>query len=93
MSAPLGGPPDREPSTAGPAARRGAPWTFRNESLLGRGAVLLVASFILAVLLAGMDGGDRSRTVVGWLEQAAFWLGMICIAGEVLREVLGKRRP
>jgi hypothetical protein len=63
-----------------------------STSLLARGVGLLLISLILVVLIAGLhDGGTRIRIVLTWSEQAAFWLGIVCIAGDVLAEVLGRR--
>jgi len=62
------------------------------DVLLARGVGLLLVSLILVVLIAGLhDGATRSRVVLSWCEQAAFWLGIVCVAGDVLAEVLGTR--
>jgi hypothetical protein len=63
-----------------------------STSLLARGVGLLLVSLILVVVIAGLQaGGTRTRVVLSWCEQAAFWLGIVCIAGDVLAEVLGRR--
>lgn len=61
-------------------------------NLLVYGGALLVLSFFAQMALASMsnDGSDgtRARLAVEWGEQVTFWLGIICIGGFVLAEVL-----
>jgi len=95
VSTPSDRPSDREPSSSVPGRAPHPAWLiFSSSTLLARGVVLLFLSFILAVVISGMSGGDaRGRVAIGWVEQASFWLGIICTAGDVLREVLANRKP
>ena len=62
-------------------------------SLLVRGVGLLVLSAIAQVSLPSISEGDgaRARLLVAWGEQVTFWLGIICVGGFVLAEVLRER--
>ena len=62
-------------------------------SLLVRGVGLLVLSVIAELSLPSLSGSDggRARLLVAWGEQVTFWLGIICIGGFVLAEVLRAR--
>lgn len=66
-----------------------------HASLLSRGLGLLVLSAAATLALPSLsDGGDhRGQLIVAWAGQAAFWLGLICVAGYVLAEVLRGGRP
>lgn len=69
--------------------------TKERASLLLRGITLLALSGGATLALPSVnDGGDiRGRLILAWGGQAAFWLGLICVAGYVLAEVLrGGRR-
>jgi hypothetical protein len=59
-------------------------------SLLARGIGLLLLSGVATLVLPSISGGgdNRGRLMLAWAGQAAFWLGLICVAGYVLAEVL-----
>lgn len=57
----------------------------RRAPLLPNGLFLLGLSLLLTVLVDTSGGGPAA---VGWLQSAAFWVGLICIAGHVLRLAL-----
>ncbi|MGQ7296574.1 hypothetical protein [Quadrisphaera sp. KR29] len=63
----------------------------RRSPLLPTGLLLLGLSFVVTLadggLSGGLDGGYASPAVA-WIREAAFWAGMICVAGHVLRLVL-----
>lgn len=61
------------------------PEESRRAPLLGNGLFLLGLSFVLTVLVDTSGGGPGA---VVWLESAAFWVGLTCIAGHVLRLAL-----
>jgi hypothetical protein len=62
-------------------------------SLLVRGVGLLFLSLLAEMLLTNISDSDgvRGRLLLGWAEQVTFWLGIICIGGFVLAEVLRGR--
>ena len=62
-------------------------------SLLVRGVGLLFLSFVAEIALPSISDSDgaRARLLVAWGEQVTFWLGIICIGGFVLAEVLRGR--
>jgi hypothetical protein len=64
-------------------------------SLLVRGLGLLALSAVATLVLPSVSGGgdNRGRLILAWGGQAAFWLGLICVAGYVLAEVLRGGRP
>ena len=57
----------------------------RRAPLLPNGLFLLGLSFLLTVLVDTSGGGPGA---VVWLQSAAWWVGLICIAGHVLRLAL-----
>jgi|GEM_PF-2202074 hypothetical protein len=71
------------------------PKTKERASLLLRGIVLLALSGVVTLALPSVSGGgdNRGRLILAWAGQAAFWLGLTCVAGHVLAEVLRGRRP
>lgn len=64
-------------------------------SLLARGIGLLFLSGVATLVLPSISAGgdDRGRLMLAWAGQTAFWLGLICVAGYVLAEVLRRSRP
>ena len=67
----------------------------QQASLLARGIGLLFLSGVATLILPSVtSGGDgRGRLMLAWGAQVTFWLGLICVAGYVLAEVLRGRRP
>jgi len=69
--------------------------TNERPSLLLRGAGLLFLSLVAQISLPSINSDNedavRARLLVGWGEQVTFWLGIICIGGFVLAEVLRGR--
>jgi D-alanyl-lipoteichoic acid acyltransferase DltB (MBOAT superfamily) len=57
---------------------------------LGFGFVFLLISLVLALVLPHASGQENT-VFLGWLENAAFWLGIICIAAQLFILLLGYR--
>jgi len=57
--------------------------------LLATGALLLALSLLVTLAApVGSSPVDRGLAFAAWLQSASFWLGILCIAGHVLRLVL-----
>jgi hypothetical protein len=61
------------------------------EHLLVTGLLFLLVSFFLMLGVATADSGGTGIAVLSWCENTAFWLGIVCVAGDVAARVF--RRP
>jgi hypothetical protein len=57
---------------------------------LGFGFIFLLISLGLAIALPHASG-QESGEVLGWLENTAFWLGIVCVAANLFVLLLGYR--
>jgi hypothetical protein len=57
---------------------------------VGFGIVFLLISLALALVLPHTSGRE-SVVLLGWMENTAFWLGIICIAANLFMVLLGYR--
>ncbi|TNM69700.1 hypothetical protein FHN55_02840 [Streptomyces sp. NP160] len=65
---------------------------LRPSPLLPTGLSCLGLSFLVTALDSG-SGAVAGTGVVAWLQSAAWWVGMICVAGHVLRLALAPAPP
>ncbi len=72
-------------SAVGYTVARGA------EHLLVGGMLFLLVSFFLMLASTTTRDGGTGVAVLGWCENATFWLGIVFVAGDVFARVL--RRP
>jgi hypothetical protein len=61
------------------------------EPLLRAGVGFLILSLLFTVVLDNVHGSDTGTVVLAWSENTAFWLGIVCVAGDVAARVF--RRP
>ena len=66
-------------------------WARGTEHFLVSGLFLLLVSFFLMLGVANVHGGGTGVAVLSWCENAAFWLGIVFIGGDVVARVV--RRP
>ena len=69
--------------------------TTERASLLARGIGLLFLSLCATVALPAVSssGEVRAELLLGWVGVVTFVLGVTCVAGYVLAEVLRRGRP
>jgi hypothetical protein len=61
------------------------------EPLLRAGVGFLIVSLLLTVTLANVRHADTGMAVLSWAANASFWLGIVCVAGDIAARVF--RRP
>lgn len=66
-------------------------WARGTEHLLPSGLFFLLMSFFLMLGVANIHDGGTGAAVLSWCENAAFWLGIVFIGGDVVARVV--RRP
>jgi len=58
------------------------------EHLAASGVFLLLVSFFLMLGVANQHDGGTGAAVLLWCENAAFWLGIVFIGGDVVGRVI-----